>query len=156
LNALAGFLALDSWSILLRDGGTPVPSPKRIYVSQEPSTFPWMTVEEAYLLASWLKGLSPDITLAMTPARVSGEDDTYPKDVHGKPVQPVKFTIRAEKCPNRRGVEEVLTHFEGKVTPFADVLKEAPAAVWFAGGYPVKEAVEAELPTDWKPPALLV
>ena len=29
--------------------------------------------------------------------------------------QPVKFTIRAEKCPNRRGVEAVLQHFQGEV-----------------------------------------
>ena len=66
---------------------------------------PWMTVEEAYLLASYLKSLSANVTLAMGPVRVVGEDDKYPKDVHGRPVEPVKFTIRAEKCPNRRGVE---------------------------------------------------
>ncbi|HVJ87697.1 MAG TPA: 2Fe-2S iron-sulfur cluster-binding protein, partial [Caulifigura sp.] len=69
---------------------------------------PWMTVEEAYLLAKFAKSLSSDVTLALLPTRVEGEDDTYPKDVHGKPVQPVKFTIRAEKAPNRRGVEAVL------------------------------------------------
>src|SRR5262249_28167119 len=48
-----------------------------------------------------------------------------PKDRRGRPVQPVKFTIRAEKCPNRRGVEEVLRHFQGDVIPFADVLHSA-------------------------------
>ena len=76
---------------------------------------PWMTVEEAYLLASYLKSLSPNVSLALGPVRIVGEDDKYPKDVHGQPVEPVKFTIRAEKCPNRRGVEAVLRHFAGDV-----------------------------------------
>ena len=83
---------------------------------------PWMTVEEAYLLAKFLKELSPETTLALGPVRTVGEDDVYPKDVHGKPVAPAKFTIRAEKAPNRRGVEAVLQHFQKSVIPFGDVL----------------------------------
>jgi NADH-quinone oxidoreductase subunit G len=83
---------------------------------------PWMTVEEAYLLAKHVKSLSTDVTLALLPTRMEGEDDTYPKDVHGNPVEPVKFTIRAEKAPNRRGVEAVLKHFQGSVIPAGDVL----------------------------------
>ena len=115
---------------------------------------PFLTVEEAFLYATYFKGIGGK--LALGPVPVVGEDDKYPKDVKGNAVEPTKFTIRAEKCPNRRGVEEVLKHFEGKVISFADLLKESPSAVWFVGGYPVKEAVEAALPTDWKPPALLV
>jgi NADH-quinone oxidoreductase subunit G len=83
---------------------------------------PWMTVEEAFMLAKFAKSLSSEVTLAILPTRSEGEDDTYPKDVHGKPVQPVKFTIRAEKAPNRRGVEAVLKHFQGSVIPAGDVL----------------------------------
>ena len=56
------------------------------------------------------------MTLALGPVPVVGEDDTYPKDrarqADGSRSQ---FTIRAEKCPNRRGVEEVLRHFQGEV-----------------------------------------
>jgi NADH-quinone oxidoreductase subunit G len=52
----------------------------------------------------------------------------------------VKFTIRAEKCPNRRGVEEVLRHFQGDVVRFDDVLRDADAgkvrALYLAAGYP--------------------
>ena len=44
-----------------------------------------MTVEEAYLLASYLKSLAPKVTLAMGPVHIVGEDDKYPKDVHGRP-----------------------------------------------------------------------
>ncbi len=83
---------------------------------------PWMTVEEAFMLAKFAKSLSSDVTLALLPPRIEGEDDTYPKDVHGKPLEPVTFTIRAEKAPNRRGVEAVLKHFQGSVVPAGDVL----------------------------------
>jgi len=101
---------------------------------------PWMTVEEAYLLASYLKGLSPLVTLALGYVRQTGQDDTYPKDVHGAPAQPVKFTIRAEKCPNRRGVEAILQHYSGTVVPFGDVLGRAAAreldVLYLVGGDP--------------------
>ena len=84
------------------------PRRKQAKKASRPCLSPWMTLEEAYLLASYLKSLSPNVALAMGPVRVVGEDDKYPKDVHGQPMEPVKFTIRAEKCPNRRGVEAML------------------------------------------------
>ena len=101
---------------------------------------PWMTVEEAFLLSSFLKGLSTDVTLAIGPVRIEGHDDQFPKDVKGHVVAPVKFTIRAEKCPNRAGVEAVLTHFAGDVMPFEELLRLASAsqfkAVYLVGGDP--------------------
>jgi NADH-quinone oxidoreductase subunit G len=99
---------------------------------------PFLTCEEAYLLASYLKKLSPQAKLALGPVPVVGADDTYPKDRRGRPMEPVKFTIRAEKCPNRRGVEEVLKLFAGSVTPFADLVRDAGLwrAVFVTGGYP--------------------
>jgi len=68
---------------------------------------PFLTCEEAYLVAKFLKGMSKDALLALGSVPLVGRDDTYPKDRRGRPVEPVRFTIRAEKCPNRRGVEEV-------------------------------------------------
>ncbi|MGC1276389.1 MAG: molybdopterin-dependent oxidoreductase [Planctomycetaceae bacterium] len=101
---------------------------------------PWMTVEEAWLLARFLKSLSPSVRLALGPVRTVGEDDQYPKDVHGRAVDPPKFIIRAEKCPNRRGVEEVLRHFEGEIAPCEMIFEAADAgeidAVYLAGGDP--------------------
>jgi NADH-quinone oxidoreductase subunit G len=101
---------------------------------------PWMTVEEAWILASFLKSLSPDAVLAMGPVRVEGQDDHFPKDVRGNVVEPVKFTIRAEKCPNRAGVQAVLSHFSKDVMPFEELLRLASAgqfgAVYLAGGDP--------------------
>ena len=79
---------------------------------------PWSTLEEAYLLAKFLKKLSPKITLALGPVRVEGEDDIFPKTVTGVPPKEVKFTIRAEKAPNRAGVEAILKQFQGEVIGF--------------------------------------
>src|SRR5262249_17902432 len=47
---------------------------------------PFLTCEEAFLLAKFLKGLSGQVRLALGPVPVVGEDDTYPKDVRGRPV----------------------------------------------------------------------
>lgn len=114
-------------------------------VTTKPQAFaallsPWMTVEEAYLLADYLKGHSNDVRLYLGPVRVVGEDDRYPKDVHGNSVEPTRFTIRAEKCPNRIGVEAVIRHFQGSVLSFDDFWKAIHAgqidAAYIVGGEP--------------------
>jgi NADH-quinone oxidoreductase subunit G len=101
---------------------------------------PWMTIEEAYLLTNYLKSLTSKVTFAMGPVRVVGQDDKYPKDVHGKPMEPIMFTIRAEKCPNRRGVDAVLNHHAGSVATMGDLLGRAAAgdfaAMYLVGGDP--------------------
>ena len=106
---------------------------------------PWMTVEEAYLLASLVKSLSPQARLALGPVRPVGEDDVYPKGVDGETAGPPRFVIRAEKCPNRRGVEAVVRHFEGladeaEVPGVDDVLTGISAgqvdSLFLAGGDP--------------------
>jgi len=86
---------------------------------------PMLTVEEAYLLAKFIKGLSADATLYLGWVPVVGKDDSFPQDRKGNPLGAVKFTIRAEKCPNRRGVEEVLKHFQGEVIGVERALKDA-------------------------------
>jgi NADH-quinone oxidoreductase subunit G len=100
---------------------------------------PWLTCEEAYLAAKYFKGLSASVRLALGPVPVVGTDDTYPKGVRGEPLEQVKFTIRAEKCPNRRGVEAVLNHFQGGVFRFDDVLQQIDAneikVLYLIGGY---------------------
>jgi NADH-quinone oxidoreductase subunit G len=82
---------------------------------------PWSTVEEAWLLGQFLKQHRPDVTLAMGPVRLAGADDHYPKTVTGAPASQVKFTIRAEKAPNRRGVELVLQHLQDRVLHFDEL-----------------------------------
>lgn len=101
---------------------------------------PFLTIEEAYLLAKLMKGLSPKATLYLGPVPVVGEDDRYPQDRSGKPIEPTRFTIRAEKCPNRRGVEEVLRQFQGELKQFSDVVQAAEAGklslIYLTGGQP--------------------
>jgi NADH-quinone oxidoreductase subunit G len=98
---------------------------------------PFLTCEEAYLLGKFFKGLSPQARLALGPVPVIGEDDTYPKDRRGRPIKPVKFTIRAEKCPNRRGVEEVLKHLQGEVIGFDRIVQGVGElkALFLTAGY---------------------
>jgi NADH-quinone oxidoreductase subunit G len=117
---------------------------------------PFLTVEEAFLLGTYFKSLAAEVRLVLGPVPVIGQDDTYPKNARGEPVEPVKFTIRAEKAPNRVGVEEVLKHLQGRVIPFAEVAGESFEAMWFAGGYPDPAHLDALVPPAWKAPALLV
>jgi NADH-quinone oxidoreductase subunit G len=91
---------------------------------------PHLTVEEAYLLAKYIRSLDPQAVLALGPVPVVGEDEKYPKG----------FTIHAEKCPNRRGVEAVIQHFSGTVLQWDDFLNRVDTGefggVWITAGYP--------------------
>ena len=40
---------------------------------------PFLTCEEAFLLATYFKGLSTDVRLVLGPVPVVGEDDTLPE-----------------------------------------------------------------------------
>ncbi|MGE3807056.1 MAG: molybdopterin-dependent oxidoreductase [Gemmataceae bacterium] len=124
---------------------------------------PFLTCEEAFLFAKFLKGLSSEAKLYLGPVPVVGSDDTYPKDRRGQPTEHVKFTIRAEKCPNRKGIEAILRHFQGDVLDFQALLHEAGNdqvhALYMAAGYPPREP--GWIPADWakaldKVPLLIV
>jgi NADH-quinone oxidoreductase subunit G len=113
---------------------------------------PWMTCEEAFLFAKSMKSLSPQVRLVLGPVHVIGADNRYPKGVRGEAPPPgkEKFTIRAEKCPNRRGVEAVLGHFASVAAGLQPAATELPGlnelvswvsdgsiqAAYLVGGYP--------------------
>lgn len=96
---------------------------------------PHLTVEEAWLLARLLRQHDPQARLFLGPVPRSGEEERFPGG----------FTISAEKCPNRLGVEAVLWHFMGCLRTWEDLLQELAAAegngaqsldaLWVAGGY---------------------
>ena len=113
---------------------------------------PFLTVEEAYLLTLAVRTLTPQVQLALGPVPIVGEDDRYPKDVHGRPIEPAKFVIRAEKCPNRRGVEAILRRFATEVVSFEQAITQYWDALWFAGGYPDVSMVDAALPPQGSVP----
>src|SRR4029077_1134876 len=90
---------------------------------------PHLTVEEAYLLAHYARSLDPQAVLALGPIPVEGADEKFPNG----------FTIRAEKCPNRRGVESIVSRLGGGLLNWGDFLgrveSESFGAVWLTGGY---------------------
>lgn len=103
---------------------------------------PFMTCEEAYLLCSYLRSVDKHVSLALGPVPIVGSDDHYPKRPNGQAVEgnAIKFTIRAEKCPNRRGVEAVIGHYDGQVRSFESALAQIDQghfeAAFIVGGYP--------------------
>lgn len=90
---------------------------------------PHLTVEEAYLLCQFIRGIDGKALLALGPVPTVGEDERFPAG----------FTISSEKCPNRRGVEAVIAHFAHRVATFDELLAEldqgTPRGVWVTGGY---------------------
>ncbi|MCI0359048.1 MAG: molybdopterin-dependent oxidoreductase [Planctomycetaceae bacterium] len=90
---------------------------------------PHLTVEEAYLLAKYFRSLDPQAVLAIGPIPTEGSDEKFPTG----------FTIRAEKCPNRKGVEAVISRLSGGLVNWGDLLGQLASsrfgAVWIAGGY---------------------
>lgn len=90
---------------------------------------PFLTLEEAYLLARTIRQLDPQATLALGPVPVVGEDERFPGG----------FAISKEKCPNRFGVERILARLAGGVMPFGRfverVAQGAIDAAWVSGGY---------------------
>ena len=100
---------------------------------------PFLTVEEGFLLATFIKSISPKSKLVLGPVPVIGEDDHYPK-TRGSVAPQVKFTIRNEKCPNKKGIEQIIKHFEGDVILVSDYLSEnTPEALFIAAGYQGEE-----------------
>jgi NADH-quinone oxidoreductase subunit G len=98
---------------------------------------PMLTVEEAFLLAKFIKGISASAKLYLGWVPTVGKDEQFPQDRKGNLVGPVKFTIRAEKCPNRRGVEAILKHFQGEVLGFDRLFADAKnlKAIYVTAGY---------------------
>lgn len=90
---------------------------------------PHLTVEEAYLLANYIQRLDPQAVLALGPVPSEGKDEKFPSG----------FVIHAEKCPNRCGVEKIVSRLGGGLLNWGDFLgrleNESFGAVWVTGGY---------------------
>ncbi|WP_337177445.1 molybdopterin-dependent oxidoreductase [Paludisphaera sp.] len=106
---------------------------------------PFLTVEEAYLMARYLKEVTAAAVLAIGPVPTVGEDRTFsPDKSEGRAgdtsfLVPRPFTIHAEKAPNARGVRAVLEHVQGSVVEYDELLGSVEAgevgALYVAGGY---------------------
>jgi NADH-quinone oxidoreductase subunit G len=90
---------------------------------------PFLTVEEAYLLGKYVRQIDPQAAVVLGPVPVVGEDERFKNG----------FTISAEKCPNRRGVELVVAHFMGPIATLDDLKPDIQRGeirgLWISGGY---------------------
>jgi len=91
---------------------------------------PMLTVEEAWMLCAVARSIDPQAYLAVGHLPTTDSDETFPGG----------FTIRAEKCPNRRGVEAVVALFDPAVHGWSDLLAHVGGgnadAAWITAGYP--------------------
>jgi NADH-quinone oxidoreductase subunit G len=106
---------------------------------------PMLTLEEAWMLCAVARSIDPEAFLAVGHVPMSAADETFPGG----------FTIRAEKCPNRRGVEAIIGLFtSGEATipgweQFLDHVRSGRVtAAWVTAGYPV-EPPAAEATRHW-------
>ncbi len=83
----------------------------------------------------------------MGPVPASGSDLTFkPDQTKGRTgdtsfVVSRPFTIHAEKCPNRRGVEAILSHYQGDVVTFEELSRRV-AAGEFQGLYVASDSID--------------
>ena len=98
---------------------------------------PFLACEEAWLLIQFIREVAPGATLALGPIPAEGEEQCFPV---GAAEDEIKFRILTEKCPNRRGIERLLSQAGGSVVEFDDLSKRLAGgdftALWVAGGYP--------------------
>jgi NADH-quinone oxidoreductase subunit G len=111
---------------------------------------PELTVEEAYLLASYIRSIDPKAVLALGPVPVVGKDEHYPKG----------FVIHAEKAPNRRGIEPIVASLIDGVLTWENFLPRVASGefkgVWVTGGYPTPQFDEAVAQSFANVPLLIV
>lgn len=108
---------------------------------------PFLTVEEAYLLATYLKGLNPENVLALGPVPTVGDDLTFTPDPRkGRSgdtsfVVCKSFTIHAEKCPNVNGIVAILEHYQGELIDY-DTIGGRVASGEFQGLYVTSSSID--------------
>ena len=91
---------------------------------------PMLTLEEAWMLCAVARSIDPQAFLAVGHVPTRGADESFPGG----------FTIRAEKCPNRLGVEAVISLFDPPLHSWNDLLEHVragrAAAAWITAGHP--------------------
>ncbi len=114
-----------SWNGLIRELDSRLRQAGRIGVVLSP----FLTVEEAFLLASYARQVDPQAVIVVGHVPVVDEDERFPGG----------FIIAAEKCPNRRGVEAIASRMMGRVLAWEAFLGEVSSlglrGLWVSGGY---------------------
>ena len=94
LNALAGFVAVDEGTLTIDGRAIHRPSPRHVYMFQEPTVFPWYTVEEN--IAFGLAGRSHEekrriIRQHVELVGLSEFENAYPDELSGGMKQRLEF-----------------------------------------------------------------
>ncbi len=134
---------------------------------------PEMSCEEAWLLALFIRQTAPGATLFLGDVQTAGPDERFPV---GAPEGQEKFVIRAEKHPNRRGVQTLIEalaagghgarppqegvrrflRIERREDVYDRCLSGEIRAMWVVGGYPRAGWAGKELLKAVEPLELLV
>lgn len=95
---------------------------------------PMLATEEAYLLASYIRGIDPQATLVLGPVPRAEQDEVFRHYI----TKQETFRIQAEKVPNRAGVQRIIERFGGPSmdwTTFCTGTHASLKAGWVTGGY---------------------
>jgi NADH-quinone oxidoreductase subunit G len=93
---------------------------------------PMMSCEEAYLLATFIRGLDGQAVLALGPVPAAAADDVFKHYLSGKET----FRIQKEKVPNKNGILKVLEKLGGPTATLEELAGNAKlAGGWIVGGY---------------------
>lgn len=89
---------------------------------------PMLSCEEAYLFAKFATAVDAKATIGIGPVPNDGQDKTFPGG----------YTVYAEKCPNRRGVDRAAKRATPSVLTYEELLKKLPGSqvVILCGNYP--------------------
>ena len=118
---------------------------------------PEMACEEAWLLASLIREIAPEATLALGHVQTVGDEQRFPV---GCGNGDAKFIIRPERHPNRRGIETLLDTMGGPAATREELCSRTTEgefkALWIVGGYPQPDWASKELITAAAKPELLI
>lgn len=93
---------------------------------------PMMACEEAYLLGKYIRSIDPQAVLVLGPVPTVGEDEVFKHYL----TKQETFRIKAEKVPNRRGIERVIALLGGPTATLEEAAANAKLkAGWIVGGY---------------------
>jgi len=85
---------------------------------------PFDSTEEMFLAARWMREIDPQAWLVLNPPKIEGQDQVFKNPATGA----VTYTIRAEKAPNRKGAQKIISYFGGNTTSVEDLAQKVQAS----------------------------
>jgi NADH-quinone oxidoreductase subunit G len=86
---------------------------------------PFDATEEMFLAARWIREIDPQAFLVLNEPKIDGQDQVFKNPATGV----VTYTIKAEKAPNRKGAQKIISHFGGTVASLDDLAQKIQSGV---------------------------